>query len=66
MGFEIDQPRGVSVRSVQMYIEKRPFLVISWLEIEHNELTPVNQLKFRLKDLPKLSKKWHFIPTLVI
>ena len=44
----------------------RLFLVISWLEIENNALTSVNPLKFRFKVLPKSSKKWHFILTLVI
>ena len=31
-------------------------LVISWLEIEHYELTPVNPLKISFTVLPKLYK----------
>ena len=63
---EFDQLRGVSVRSVQMDMKKMYFLVISCLEIEHIELTPVNPLKFSFTVLPKLLKKWHLILVLVI
>ena len=34
----------------------RPFLVISWLENEYNELTPVITLKYIFTVLPKFSK----------
>ena len=67
MSFEIDRADEVSVRSVQIDMKKNgPFMVISWLEIECYKLTPVNPLKFRFTVLSKLSKKWHFILTLVI
>ena len=37
----------------------QPFLVISRLEIEHNELPPVNPLKFKFTVITELSRKWH-------
>ena len=47
-----------SKRTISLYGHKNlPFLVISLLEIERKELTPINRLKFRLSVLPKLSKK---------
>ena len=55
-----------STFSLDGHEKNGPFMVISWLEIECYELTPVNSLKFRFTVLSKLSKKWHFILTLVI
>ena len=58
MSFEhgVSVTRGVSVYSVQMDMNKKPILVLSWLEIEHKELTSVNPLKYKFPVLPKLLK----------
>ena len=49
-----NQPHGVSVRLIYMDIKIDLICLCLKLEIEHNELTPVNPLKFRFINVPKL------------